>query len=106
MLATTSRGEMSALAHIADLLDTSIHDAARLDHRFIHRLNTIAGSMRKTLRIEASAEITHITTVSRNSRPVKFGVITIGSADSLVICTTKSPIRIAMLKPATALSSA
>jgi hypothetical protein len=62
--------------------------------------------MRRTLTIEPSAEITHVTRVNKKSTPVNLGVITTGSADSLVSCTTKSPIRIAMLKPATALSSA
>jgi hypothetical protein len=62
--------------------------------------------MRRTLTIEPSAEMTHITRANKNSTPVNLGVITTGSADSLVNCTTKSPIRIAMLKPATALSNA
>ena len=61
-------------------------------HRFAHRVNTMAGSMRITLTMAAIAETTHITTVSTN-RPTQAGVMTIGSALVAVMCTTSSPMR-------------
>ena len=62
--------------------------------------------MRMILRIEDSAEMTHITTVSMNRMTVSAGVIKTGSAESAVSLTMKTPMTNAMPKPTIALSSA
>ncbi len=61
--------------HSSRALAEKLDDAMRLHNRFTHRPNTIAGSMRRTLTIEASAEMTHITRVNKNSTPVNLGVM-------------------------------
>src|SRR5262249_748209 len=77
--------------HLRGTLAQKLDDAARLHDRVAHRLNTIAGSTRVTLRIEASAEMTHMTTVSTNTMTVNAGVISTGSAEAEVTLTTNCP---------------
>ena len=69
---TTARKEENEMAFPPDIRSRVVR----------YRLNTIAGSMRVTLRIEDSAEMTHITIVSRNRIMVSAGVISTGSAES------------------------
>ena len=62
--------------------------------------------MRVTTRMAETAAMAHITTVRPNRPSVSAGVMTMGSAASVVAFTSASPIEAAMEKPMTALSSA
>jgi hypothetical protein len=62
--------------------------------------------MRVTFTMAATAESTHIVTVSANRPAVIAGVITTGSAVSAVARTTMKPTIAAMQNPMAALSSA
>src|SRR6266446_3802858 len=87
-------------------LAEEFHDIDGLDDRIVHRVNTIAGSMRVTCTMAAIADTTHMRTVSRNSPKVSAGVMTIGNAVSAVAATTIKPMPAARQNPTTALISA
>src|SRR5207245_9666250 len=61
------------------------------DDGVLHRMNTVAGSMRTTRTMAPIAEATHITTVRTDSATISQGVMTIGSALLAVIWTTTAP---------------
>src|SRR5262249_40600328 len=62
----------------------------------IHRVKTVAGSIRITCTIAAMAEIMHMPTVSANKAANTVGVRMMGSAESAVSRTTRAPIAAAM----------
>src|SRR5258707_5267598 len=92
--------------HLRRPLSQPLHDIDGLDDGLDHRVNTITGSMRVTCTIAATAEMTHIRSVSRNSTKVRAGVITMGNAVSAVAATTSNPTPAATENPITALISA
>src|SRR6266404_3229748 len=92
--------------HLRRPLSQPLHDIDGLDDGLDHRVNTITGSMRVTCTIAATAEMTHIRSVSRNSTKVSAGVITMGNAVSAVAATTTNPTPAARQNPITALISA
>src|SRR5262249_23511169 len=102
------QGEVDAAQrlHLAGAASKRLLDPLCFDNGFIHRMNTVAGSMRTTRTIAPMAEATHMITVSANRPAISQGVITIGSALFAVISTTAKPIAAAMMNPITALSSA
>ena len=69
-------------------------------------MNTITGSMRVTCTIAATADMTHMSSVSKNNTRVSAGVMTMGNAVSAVAATTITPMAAAKQKPMTALISA
>jgi len=90
----------------AGALAQRLLDRQALDHRRRHRASTVAGSMRTTSRIAATAETAHIAMVMTSRPSTSVGVITTGRAESVVAATTARPAAVASAKPTSALSSA
>src|SRR5579883_68155 len=92
--------------HLSGAFAERLLDLFGFDDDFIHRMNTVTGSIRTTRIMATIPELTHITMVSASRTATSHGVITIGSALFAVISTTTYPIAAARMKPITALSSA